>query len=71
MVVPSVAVVTEPCCRRRLTVPLVVGSQFRVVASPTVKEYPPEGILKGLAVLLAVATAARAETVRQIKERIV
>lgn len=71
MAVPSLAVVTAPCCRRRVTVPLVVGSHFRVVASPTEKVYPAAGISKGLAVLLAVATAARAEIVRQMKERIV
>lgn len=71
MAVPSVAVVTSPCCRRRETVPLVVGFQVRVVALPTVKVYPPEGMLKGLALLPAAATAASAETARQVKARIV
>lgn len=37
MAVPEVAVVTEPHCRRRVTVPLVVGFQVKVVGSPTLK----------------------------------
>lgn len=59
MMVPEVSVVTSPCCRRSDTVPLVVGVQFRVVAWPTVKVYPPMGILNGLAVLEAAATVAK------------
>lgn len=37
MASPDSAVVTEPHWRRRETVPLVVGSQVREVASPAVK----------------------------------
>lgn len=37
MAVPEVAVVTEPHCRRKVTVPLVVGFQVKVVGSPTLK----------------------------------
>lgn len=70
MGVPSDAVVTSPCCRSRDTVPLVVGSQFRVVAWPAVKVYPPLGILKGLALLEAATTAAKTATTRQTKARI-
>lgn len=69
MGVPSDGVVTSPCCRSRETVPLVVGVQFRVVDWPTVKVYPPLGILKGLALLEAATTAAKTATTRQIKAR--
>lgn len=63
-------VVTSPCCRRKDTVPLVVGVQCRVVGWPTVKVYPSLGTLKGLSVLEADTTAAKTAMAKLVKARI-
>lgn len=70
MDMPVLAVVTSPCCRRKDTVPLVVGVHFKVVAWPTVKVYPPWGTLKGLSWLEADTTAAKTAIARLVKARI-
>lgn len=48
MVMPLLAVVTEPHWIFRVTVPLVVGCHCRVVGVPAEKLYPAAGMRKGL-----------------------
>lgn len=63
--VPEFGVSTPPHCRRKVTVPLVVGAHVRVVGSPVLKEYPSGGMLKGLA--LSAAAAARVAMALRVK----
>lgn len=70
MTVPELPLITAPHCRIRLTVPWVVGFHVRAVGTPTLKVYPSVGMLKGLALLFAEATAAMAAIARVVKKRI-
>lgn len=66
MVIPLLAVVTEPHWIFRVTVPLVEGVQCRVVGVPAEKLYPDWGMRKALGPVWvwAAARTARAETAR-------
>lgn len=65
--IPSVAVVKAPHCRRRLTVPEVLGVHCSDSVSPALKEAPAVGWIKGLEVDAAAARAAKRPVARAEK----
>jgi hypothetical protein len=65
--IPSVAVVRAPHCKRRLTVPEVLGDHSSVLVLPAVKEAPEMGWMKAFGVDAAAARAAKRQVVRAKK----
>jgi len=64
---PGFKLTSGPSRKRRETVPAVVGTQLRVVGTPTLMLRPPSGMLKGF---WALARAASAHVKRVIVKRI-
>lgn len=53
MVVPALRLLDDPDLRMRETVPEVVGFQLNIKGCPAEPAIPEDGMLKGLAVLVA------------------